>query len=543
MVRTKKNKDNGNGNATKSTKEKAKPAFTLPKVKKIDESEEPVKNEEKYLRTNASKDTKKIPDKKLKAKIMQQEKNSRDAARAAARAEMLLQEEAGFLEAEGLEKTFKFRQDQLTSSFDINTVSKIFSLDLPEFGPYSIDYTRNGRHLLLGGHKGHIAAFDWQTGGLHFETHVNETVRDVTWLHNETLLAVAQKKYVYIYDKTGLEIHRLKSHMYVDQLEFLPYHYLLATIGTNGYLKYQDTSTGELVAERRTKLGPCNTMTQNRYNAVIHLGHQNGTVTLWSPSMPAPLVKMQCHRGPVRSIAVDKGGHYMATSGTDGQLKIWDIRNYGCVQEYFTPRIATSLSISDTGLLSVGMHTQVQVWKDAFRAKQESPYMSHLQAGSPIQNVQFVPFEDVLGIGHQKGVSSIIVPGAGEANFDSLEANPFQTKRQRQETEVHTLLDKLQPDMIVLDPTQIGKINKLTKTEILKRRKEEEDAKNPAVQEKERKRMRGRNSALKRHMRKKAKNVVDHKTAEFEEKLAVQEANKMKERNKDKPFTTLDIFQ
>ncbi|RCH91842.1 Small subunit (SSU) processome component, partial [Rhizopus stolonifer] len=338
------------------------------------ESEEPVKNEEKYMRIKPSKDTKKIADIKLRAKITHQEKNSRDAARAAARAEMLLQEEAGYLEAEGLEKTFKFRQDQLVSSFDVNTASKIFSLDLPEFGPYSVDYTRNGRHLLIGGHKGHIAAFDWQTGGLHFETHVNETVRDVKWLHNETMLAVAQKKYVYIYDKTGLEIHQLKNHTYVDQLQFLPYHYLLATIGSNGYLKYQDTSTGELVAERRTKLGPCNTMTQNRYNAVIHLGHQNGTVTLWSPSMPSPLVKMQCHRGPVQAIAVDKGGHYMATSGTDGQLKIWDIRNYGCLQEYYTPRTATSLDISDTGLLSVGMHTHVQVWKDAFRKKQESPY-------------------------------------------------------------------------------------------------------------------------------------------------------------------------
>lgn len=38
---------------------------------------------------------------------------------------MLLQEEGGFLEAEGLEKTFKFRQDQLAPSLDVNTVSKV----------------------------------------------------------------------------------------------------------------------------------------------------------------------------------------------------------------------------------------------------------------------------------------------------------------------------------------------------------------------------------------------------------------------------------
>ena len=39
---------------------------------------------------------------------------------------------------------------------------------------------------------------------------VRETVRDVTFLHNEQFFAAAQKKYVYIYDKRGLEVHCLK---------------------------------------------------------------------------------------------------------------------------------------------------------------------------------------------------------------------------------------------------------------------------------------------------------------------------------------------
>ena len=39
---------------------------------------------------------------------------------------------------------------------------------------------------------------------------VRETVRDVQFLHNEQYFAAAQKKYVYIYDKRGLEVHCLK---------------------------------------------------------------------------------------------------------------------------------------------------------------------------------------------------------------------------------------------------------------------------------------------------------------------------------------------
>ena len=64
--------------------------------------------------------------------------------------------------------------------------------------------------------------------------------------------------------------------------------------------------------------------------------------------------------------------------------------------------------------------------------------------------------QDVLAVGHTGGLSTMLVPGAGEPHYDSLVADPFQTRRMRREQEVHQLLDKLQPDMIVLDPSSIG---------------------------------------------------------------------------------------
>ena len=39
---------------------------------------------------------------------------------------------------------------------------------------------------------------------------VKETTRDVRFLHNEMFFAAAQRKYVYIYDKRGIEVHCLK---------------------------------------------------------------------------------------------------------------------------------------------------------------------------------------------------------------------------------------------------------------------------------------------------------------------------------------------
>lgn len=86
-----------------------------------------------------------------------------------------------------------------------------------------------------------------------------------------------------------------------------------------------------------------------------------GTVTLWSPNMTTPLVKMLCHRGPIKALAIDHAGRYMATSGLDGKLKIWDIRKYDKIDEYYSPRPAATLSISQRGLLGVGWGTHVTV--------------------------------------------------------------------------------------------------------------------------------------------------------------------------------------
>lgn len=43
----------------------------------------------------------------------------------AARSEMLLQEDRGFLEAEGMEKTYKISQQQLKQEVDITTAQKV----------------------------------------------------------------------------------------------------------------------------------------------------------------------------------------------------------------------------------------------------------------------------------------------------------------------------------------------------------------------------------------------------------------------------------
>jgi U3 small nucleolar RNA-associated protein 7 len=172
-----------------------------------------------------------VKDKKLRGNLRALEKKYKDATLKARDAEILLENEGGFLEPENeLERTYKVRQDDIKQDVSIETAKKGFELKLDTLGPYVFDYTRNGRELLLAGRKGHVATMDWREGKLGCELQLGETVRAARWLQNYTLFAVAQKKYVYIYDRAGVELHCLKKHIEVTNMEFLPYHYLLATV-------------------------------------------------------------------------------------------------------------------------------------------------------------------------------------------------------------------------------------------------------------------------------------------------------------------------
>lgn len=86
------------------------------------------------------------------------------------------------------------------------------------------------------------------------------------------------------------------------------WQFFLKLQSSTGFLQYLDVSVGKEVAAISTKAGRLDVMAQNPYNAIIHLGHPTGTVTLWSPNQREPLVKMLCHHGGVRSLTVDKTG-------------------------------------------------------------------------------------------------------------------------------------------------------------------------------------------------------------------------------------------
>lgn len=485
-------------------------------------------NSEKFSRDDSKSEAKKSKKKRLQKRLRDEDKRYKESLKSTAATEILLPESSGYLEAEGMEKTFKFTQEEIVKEVDESTANKAIDLKLNDFGPYTLDYSRNGTHLLIGGKKGHVASMDWRKGELRTELHLNETVNAVKYLSSEQYFAVAQKKYTFIYDHDGTELHRMKQHVGVKNLEFLPYHYLLATSGDTGMLRYQDVSTGELVNEIKTKLGPSTSMSMNPWNAIIHLGSATGVVSLWAPGFNQSLVKIQATRGPIKSLSIDRSGHYMAVAGGDKSLKIYDVRTYKELFAYTTPTPASDIEFSDTGLLSVGWGPHVTVWKDSYKSYQTQPYMTHLIPSSKVEKIKHVPFEDLLGVGHSNGVKNLIIPGSGEANFDAFEANPYETAKQRQETEVRSLINKLPADSISLDPNFIGKVSKQANPERLSQAQKAELEK-----ETERKRKEGTKGALRRYLNKKSQNVIDERKLRIEANLRREKEAKEKARRKE----------
>ena len=48
---------------------------------------------------------------------------------------------------------------------------------------------------------------------------------------------------------------------------------------------------------------------------------------MWTPNINKPVVKLVSHNGPCTNLAIDMRGLYLATSGTDNKVKIYDIRS------------------------------------------------------------------------------------------------------------------------------------------------------------------------------------------------------------------------
>ena len=103
------------------------------------------KDVEKYAHGSINFAATKNAPRKLRKTLEETKQRIVEAATAASNAEVLLQAEAGYIEMDGGIKTFKLKQKDLKKNVDSNTSRNIMDLRLTNFGPYHVNYSRNGR--------------------------------------------------------------------------------------------------------------------------------------------------------------------------------------------------------------------------------------------------------------------------------------------------------------------------------------------------------------------------------------------------------------
>jgi U3 small nucleolar RNA-associated protein 7 len=182
-----------------------------------------------------------IPSKKLRAKLHSQQTLSAQYGSHTEATQSLLElaaESAGGIQTTSpLEKTWRISQDEIASSIGSEAAKGRRELDLD--GVRRMRWTRNGRHLVFIHGKGgtNVSSVDWLTGRVNGEVNLavvnaakTDTARDVCFLQDQSFWAVAQRRNVFVYDRDGVEIHKLGKIVDPVRLEFLPWHWLLVAV-------------------------------------------------------------------------------------------------------------------------------------------------------------------------------------------------------------------------------------------------------------------------------------------------------------------------
>lgn len=339
-----------------------------------------------------------------------------------------------------------FDQETIQKNVNLYTKEKTFKFNL-ENGPFKSSYTENGSHILTHGVNGYLSSFSSQNFNLSFEMNIEDKIYDSTFLHNELYFATAQEDCVFVYDNSGKELHAVRDIHKPRMIGFLPYHFLLAGANQEGFLNYFDTSIGEMVSSVFIKDKSPTALKINSSTGIVHLAHNNGQVSLYSPAQKDYLMKISCHKGQVTTLDIDRSGINLITTGSDNKIKTFDIRN--TYKPLKTEKARTNIhftAISERNLLALGFADRITILKDF-----EEVYTKY-QAPSRLSSLKFCPHEDILLVGHSKGICSVVIPGSGDPIYDSKEISPFMSKTQRQNHEVKRLLEKIPYDMISLKP-------------------------------------------------------------------------------------------
>lgn len=426
---------------------------------------------------------------------------------------------AGDIVLDDGEVAWDVRQRDILNAVPEQDRARMLNLHL-SFGPYKAAYTPTGRDITLVGANGHLACINLRDASLRGETHLSQACRAVTYLHDESLVAVAQHAATFIYQTADAsELHCLTDLPFIDHLTFLKQHYILAAAGRHGRVSWFDVSVGRRLATARTGRGPTTALAHNPQSGIVAAGCNGGVVTFWTPNTPqAPAVTLLAATSPISHVRFFEDGTTFVTASNDAVVRVWDVRTMRPMHAFSTGGCVSALDVSQRGTLAVSVGGRVTTFTrdalmkhadgalvgartdtlatrmravaiaaDAASAKEAPrsvprghggrlsgvaaaaaaiPMPGEIEVGlrfalpsdSAVTDLRFCPFSDVLAVAHRRGIASMYVPGAAHAQLSAEGANPYASEKERKDVAVRRLLDKLPIETIVWDPTAVGDV-------------------------------------------------------------------------------------
>jgi WD40 repeat protein/mono/diheme cytochrome c family protein len=226
-------------------------------------------------------------------------------------------------------------------------------LPFPEGEPQSLNFSRDGSYLLVGGGQhsfmGFTALYDVKTGDR--VAKVGDELDIVFGSDvNETLTRVAMggpKRLVHVHDlNTGELVYELKKHTdWVYDVEFSPDGVLIASGDRSGGLVLWEAPTGRFYMDLPGHKDAVRDIAWRADSNIVASASLDGTVKLWEVFNGKQVKSFNAHGGGVTSIDMARDGK-IVTSGKDRRVKLWDAN--GQALEEFPPMAEAVLEVAFT---------------------------------------------------------------------------------------------------------------------------------------------------------------------------------------------------
>lgn len=267
-----------------------------------------------------------------------------------------------------------------------DTAQLLGVIPFPEGEPQSLSFTRDGKHLLIGGgrhsHSGCAILVDVVTGQR--ITKVGDELDIVLAADispNKRRIAIAgPQKIVRVFDSaTGEKLFELKKHTdWVYALRYSPDGVLLASADRSNGLVLWEAESGNLYADLVGHKAAITNIDFRLDSNLLASASHDGTVKFWDMMESKEVKSWAAHGGGVNDIRFTRDGR-LVTAGKDAKIKFWN--GNGELQKEFSGLAESALRASVTGdgaVVAGGDWTgKVQLWRT------DSPEQTQLIATNP----------------------------------------------------------------------------------------------------------------------------------------------------------------